>query len=760
LGIGLSNPTNYNSITKPLVAEPFSINCQFAATASTIHSGAGNVSNVFFGGNASPSGMIAGSAPTAVFTKQIFDLSDFPIYMETDFYVDSNSPLYSEGYFWIGPANYQHYSATFMIPSGNREGVLVGKFPDNSGVWNNNLSTQPTTVLSDSVHNLATYGSWYNFKAVFDTINGNLVLRDLRINNQCIYDYTFTFNQTPWLNNFRVAVCVDDLAKDFKIITNYSALNADFSSSDTTICIGDCINFTNLSIADYCNSNTVNNNYQWYFDGATINTSNQEHPSNVCFSTVGTHNVTLIVNNQGITDTIIKTITVVPLPLVDLGNDTLICTNHSMTLDATLPNATYLWSDNSSDPTLTINTNGQYWVEVTVGDCSMRDTIQVTLLEIPSLDLGNDTTICLGDFITLDVNHANIDSYLWQDSSTNSTFTISQAGSYFVTTTNACGSVTDSIIVDFYDSNLSLELGNDTTLCVGEVVVLDATHPNGDVYIWQDSSIQSSFMVMQSGIYSVEISNLCERISDTITIDYYDLPLQSNFESDTVAICEGEYYILNAFRSNATNYLWNDGSITSTLTVFESGIYEVEVSNICNTTTDSITVIVSQPQLILELGMYQNICEGDTIILDATTENAIWYQWQDNTTAPLYTITAAGEYQVTVQNGCGERTDNIIVTNEDCCSLFIPNAFSPNNDGENDIFKVYQPSKGCNTINSFSMKIFDRWGEMVYSSDNINDGWDGFWQGKELSVGVYVFMIEYHDGVKNYLKKGDITIVR
>lgn len=218
---GVYPPTNFSTIKKPLIAEPFATNARCVSNANLIHPSAGNVSNVFFGGDM-PSGG-DGTAATPVFTQQIFALKDFPIYVESDFYTNS-SPDYNEFYFWMGPSNYQTFSATFATSGLNsREGVRIGRFPNNFEVTNENSSTQPFTRFLDTLHNLANYGQWFNCKAIFDTLGGNLILRDVKINNTPLLNRIITISNTPWLNSYRLAVCSDDLIKGFTIITNYSS---------------------------------------------------------------------------------------------------------------------------------------------------------------------------------------------------------------------------------------------------------------------------------------------------------------------------------------------------------------------------------------------------------------------------------------------------------------------------------------------------------------------------------------------------------
>ena len=241
-------------------------------------------------------------------------------------------------------------------------------------------------------------------------------------------------------------------------------------------------------------------------------------------------------------------------------------------------------------------------------------------------------------------------------------------------------------------------------------------------------------------------------------VDYIDLAV--DLGEDVIAICENEFVRLESFHPTALSYLWQDGSTESDYLVRESGVYSVQVTNACETVSDAVEVIVSEPTLVVNLGLNQNLCENETIILEATAEGGIWYVWEDSTTSPIRTITEVGAYEVTITNGCLEVTDDILIQSEDCCDLYIPNAITPNNDGINDDFQVYLPSSGCNIITTFSMGIYDRWGGKVFETNDINAKWDGTTRGKTVSDGVYLWVVQYNDGNKDYQLAGDLTIVR
>jgi len=146
-------------------------------------------------------------------------------------------------------------------------------------------------------------------------------------------------------------------------------------------------------------------------------------------------------------------------------------------------------------------------------------------------------------------------------------------------------------LVITYTSDIGFEpivdLGNDTTLCQGDELLIDAYFPDA-IYLWQDNSSNPTYNITQPGIYWVIVSLDENSTTDTIVVQYNQVP-SIDLGSDTV-LCESEILILNAFYPES-NYNWQDNSIETTFGVFSSGNYWVEVNNQCGTTTDSINVV-------------------------------------------------------------------------------------------------------------------------------------------------------------------------
>lgn len=448
---------------------------------------------------------------------------------------------------------------------------------------------------------------------------------------------------------------------------------------------------------------------------------------------------------------------------LDLGRDTTLCPGERLVLDASDPAAiSYLWQDGSTGSSFTVDTPGMYAVELQ-DNCGniLIDSIIVQYFEvIQSVSLGRDTTLCPGETLNLNVETIAAKSYLWQDGSTNPTFTIQQAGNYSVTIEDNCGnSVKDEIIVNYFAVLENLDLGGDTSLCPGERLILNASDPAAISYLWQDGSAKSELTVDQPGIYSVTLSDNCGNVlSDSIELTYYQLITSIDLGEDET-LCEGESRILNASDPAAASYLWQDGSTGSTFEVEQPGIYTVVVHDNCgNSATDEVRIRFDEAP-IADLGPDTLVCEGSVYLLNAKAQDVNYYYWQDGTVDHSFAVTEPGVYSVVVGNACGFNTSQVTIEFEYCgpCRTAVPNAFSPNGDNVNDKFEIFSE---C-SFTKFDLRIFDRWGMQVFASQNPNNQWDGTLRGTPLKTGVYIWRLAYEadDGSSGTLS-GDCTLLR
>ncbi|MGB0390038.1 MAG: gliding motility-associated C-terminal domain-containing protein [Salibacteraceae bacterium] len=211
----------------------------------------------------------------------------------------------------------------------------------------------------------------------------------------------------------------------------------------------------------------------------------------------------------------IDTVELVSFPHIDvnLGADKVICPGQSVTLDAS-GYAHYNWSNGDTTPTITVNYQGQFYVDVTdANGCTSSDTVNITRFNNASVDIGDDTSICVGERIILDATFP-FSSYLWEDGSTNPLRSVSDPGTYAVTVTNACGQVTDNRVISNI-TEITVDLGDDDFLCGYQYYELVADAKGAISYAWQllpePDTIGTTprIAVEDPGVYSVSVVDKC-----------------------------------------------------------------------------------------------------------------------------------------------------------------------------------------------------------------------------------------------------------
>ncbi len=303
---------------------------------------------------------------------------------------------------------------------------------------------------------------------------------------------------------------------------------------------------------------------------------------------------------------------------------------------------------------------------------------------------------------------------------------------------------------------ISVDLGPDIGSCADTPYVLRPQTQGNISFLWQDNSTGSTYTVTQSGLYWVEIKNIDNgcTLRDSIQFIYKPVPV-INLGTDT-SICERSTYLLDAGNPGAA-YTWQDNSHNQTFSVHHPGSYSVQVNLDGCVSADSIAIGIKYiPRLYL--GNDTALCDGMTIMLKPFLNHAegAAFLWSTGDSLTAISVTHPGDYSLAVKNTCGTAADGIVVK-QGVCKLYIPTAFTPNNDGKNDIFK---PGYGENVV-SYSMEIYNRWGEKVFTSNNINKGWDGKRKGILQPNGLYVWFIRYKifNDPKEYFLKGTTALL-
>jgi gliding motility-associated-like protein len=499
---------------------------------------------------------------------------------------------------------------------------------------------------------------------------------------------------------------------------NVSYVNAQavYLGADTTLCAGDSVQLT---------ANVSNINYLWS-TGAT--------DAMVTVKNSGQYWVKADNAACTVSDTI--SVTFNPIPFFNLGSDTLICEKNKLPLNTGILNASYLWQDGSKNNQLTASAAGQYWAQVTQQGCSYRDTLLLTTKPIPPVFIGNDTTICNNASLLLQAGNSLISNYKWHDNSSADTYLVNAQGTYWVQATGMNG-CTNADTINVYKKPLpGFTLGNDTTLCEQQQLSYNFNLANA-TYIWSTGNTQAQQAINQPGVYWLEVSQQGCSKRDSVSVLYKPIP-QVSLGNDTI-LCEGVSYQLNANTNNNVTYTWQNNSTGSSYVVNASGKYWVRVllNGCANADTANITYTLKP---VFDLGNDTSICKGQTFTLQPHVNDNATYKWQNGSTGSSFNVTEPGIYEVTVTNECGARSDKIAI-DQGLCLLVMPNAFSPNHDGLNDVFRIKHPWY----IKEFHMMIFNRWGEKVFESYDPNKGWNGTWNGIDQPSSAYAWVISLTD---------------
>ncbi|MBL7726581.1 MAG: gliding motility-associated C-terminal domain-containing protein, partial [Dinghuibacter sp.] len=352
-------------------------------------------------------------------------------------------------------------------------------------------------------------------------------------------------------------------------------------------------------------------------------------------------------------------------PVVNLGADTSLCQGSNLLLNAGNPGASYLWQNGATIQTQTVNSAGLYWVQVTATNgCTARDSMVVlAVLPNPVINLGNDTSFCAGTNILLNAG-TGFASYIWSTGATTQTINVNTAGTYWVEGTTAQGcKARDTMNVLNVFALPVVNLGVDTSFCQGYTHVLNAGNPGAN-YLWQNGATTPTISVTTPGLYWVQVTNAngCSRRDSMRVLNVFAAPVV-NLGNDT-SFCAGGSITLNA-GNPGSNYLWQNGATTQTITTSAAGLYWVAVTNGNNCTTrDSMRVLAVHPLPNINLGGDTVLCNGNAVTLDPGPGYAA-YLWQNGATTQTISVSAVGTYwvRVTTANGCtGSDTIRVVRT--------------------------------------------------------------------------------------------------
>lgn len=397
---------------------------------------------------------------------------------------------------------------------------------------------------------------------------------------------------------------------------------------------------------------------------------------------------------------------VTPIPVVNIGKDTSFCADRSIVLDAENTGANYLWNNGHQGQSLTVQQEGIYSVIVTKSGCSKSDTITIKTLPVPNITITGSNNICEGNSSSLTAAGGNTYSWLPAHGLSNSSGAITSASptqttNYVVSGTgvNGCKSEANFLLTVTPKPVFSVSASK-AILCIGDTVTLAAT--GGDSYEWSPLGFINEPYSNQTKAFPVN--------------------------SATYKV------VINDSRCDV-----KDSLFVSVPVVTKPSVQTVK--------SNDINCFLSQATL--------------------TASGGSKYLWQPSgglsdplSNKPVAKINATTTYHVliTTNEGC-EVEDSITVfvnKGDDGSGYPVPNAFTPNNDGKNDCFGV----RWWGDVTKFSMQLFNRWGEIVFKTEDPTVCWDGYYKGQLQPKEVFIYLITANGLCGKIQRKGTFTLIR
>lgn len=374
------------------------------------------------------------------------------------------------------------------------------------------------------------------------------------------------------------------------------------------------------------------------------------------------------------------------------------------------------------------------------------------------LTLGTDTLVCSNQH-TITSNKPT-EKHLWSTGDTLPKITINKNGKYWVEIAEKCGNQSDTLSVIVVPDTLpQLNLGNDTATCDTVFKINTEVLPNVK-YLWSTHDTAPYITVKKDSNYTLTMYNVCYTRTDDINVNFKYDTINAIKIADDILTCE-ENYKLSIPEFEGAKYLWSTGDTLRELVVGESGMYWGRLTApICNANYFDTVKVEIFPTVPLDIGNDIEGCENDYINKQLTANaKYISYLWSDGSTSPNTTIKEGGIYTLSVTDTCGSNFSKSINVNLCPCYPYVPTSFTPNGDGANDYFSI---ESSC-ALSFFDLKIFTRWGELIFQSNNPNINWDGLYKGNTVPSGTYIVSLRYgYQGAKtrNSDYKGFIQLLR
>jgi gliding motility-associated-like protein len=540
------------------------------------------------------------------------------------------------------------------------------------------------------------------------------------------------------------------------VTVNVNALPTPAISGNTSICSG----------ANTTLTASGGSNYSW--NTGVTTTSIVLNPSSTTGYTVTVTDINGCVNSGTVT---VNTSAIT----ASITGTNMICIGQNTTLTAS-GGLTYSWNTGATATTIIVSPTTGTTYTVTASNsigCTGTSSYSVGITAQPTASVtATTTTICSGSSTSL--NASGGAAYVWSPTTGLSNTTISNPTAnptatvtYTVIVSSGTCADTTSILIGVNPVPTATLSATAASICVGGCVTLSAS--GGISYSWAPGgqTIGTITACPTSASNYTVIATDVNGCTDNATTLINVLPTVSVTVSPNTTICMGTQTTLTA--QGGGIYIWNPGGQTASGIVVapvSSTTYTVVASNGACSDTASVTVNVNPIPTVTAVANPYTINIGNSTTLTGTTSTGT-YNWSPVTGLscaacqnPVASPTTTTTYTlVTVDgNGCSSMDTVIVNVNLECGDIFVPSAFSPNNDGHNDNFRVRIPVQCIKTIH---VVIYNRWGQKVFETEDMTQVWDGTIHGKNADPAVFFYIINL-ELVTNEFKtlEGNVTLVK
>lgn len=354
-----------------------------------------------------------------------------------------------------------------------------------------------------------------------------------------------------------------------------------------------------------------------------------------------------------------------------------------------------------------------------------------------------DTTTCKLDALNILLESSGqLADYTWSNGVTTDRTIVNDTGIYYCVANIGCITYIDTFKIK-YEPAPKLDLGGELVDCNNQPITIRANYPNS-TYMWSTGDTGDSITVYQSGSYALMLSNICGTQHDTVEV-YIQSPTPAPPAADT-SICQfAPDVVIDVQGTDITWYVHPLGSFGTkqqpAVIAHAPGKYDLFITQTigkCESEKSPVKIDVTYTPHE-ELGDEVVMCDNDLKMIGKEIEG-VSYKWNTGSIACCVLPQRDGLYKLATENECGSFVDSLWVMYSSCeeCLVF-PNAFTPVYGSTNRLFR---PIIKC-PVDEYSIMIYNRWGNLVYTSDDVHTGWNGRFNYGYADVGAYIYVVKF-----------------